>query len=132
MVRNVAPSQRQKAVEMLKVGILNDEAIAVACSMSSGAVRRYKRNLELFPKYEGRSPPTKKGPARLIETQAFDALIVHLIRKPGTYLDEMVVFLADEFSVDVSTATVSRALSKYGWSKKKVKERRLSSYIFET
>jgi transposase len=121
MVRNVAPSQRQKAVEMLKVGILNDEAIAVACSMSTRAVRRYKKNLELFPEYEGRLPPTKKGPARLIEPQAFDALIDHLIRKPGTYLDEMAVFLADEFGIDVSISVISRTLQMYGWSKKKVK-----------
>jgi transposase len=121
MGRNVAPSQRVKAVEMLKLGLYKDEVIAVACSTSSRAVRRYRENLELFPEYEGRSPPTKNGPARLIEPQAFDALIDHLIRKPSTYLDEMAVFLADEFGIDVSISVISRTLQMYNWSKKKVK-----------
>jgi hypothetical protein len=46
------------------------------------------------------------------------ALCEHLLEKPGQYLDEMVLFLWDEFEVSVSTSAVSRALKSIGWSKK--------------
>jgi len=46
------------------------------------------------------------------------ALREHLLEKPELYLDEMVVFLWDEFEVLVTTATISRALASIGWSKK--------------
>ena len=47
-----------------------------------------------------------------------DALCEHLLEKPNQYLDEMVVFLWDEFRVSVSSSAVSRALKSIGWSKK--------------
>lgn len=45
------------------------------------------------------------------------ALREHLLEKPELYLDEMVVFLWDEFEVLVMMATISRALAAIGWSK---------------
>jgi transposase len=47
-----------------------------------------------------------------------DALCDHLLEKPGLYLDEMAVFLWDEFGVLATASTISRALSSIGWSKK--------------
>jgi hypothetical protein len=47
-----------------------------------------------------------------------DALREHLLGKPDRYLDEMVLFLWDEFKVSISTSAVSRALRSIGWSKK--------------
>jgi transposase len=47
-----------------------------------------------------------------------DALREHLLEKPDQYLDEMAVFLWDEFEVPVTTSTISRALKSIRWSKK--------------
>ena len=46
------------------------------------------------------------------------ALQQHLLEKPGLYLDEMVVFLWDEFEGIVTTLSISRALRSIGWLKK--------------
>jgi transposase len=54
----------------------------------------------------------------MITTSMLNALYDHLIEKPGLYLDEMAVFLADEFDLEVTLSTISRALSSIGWSKK--------------
>lgn len=37
------------------------------------------------------------------------ALLEHLLRKPGLYLEEMVVYLCDEFGVRVTKSSVGRA-----------------------
>ena len=47
-----------------------------------------------------------------------DALLEHLLEKPDQYLDEMILFLLDEFEVSVSASAVSRALKAARWSKK--------------
>jgi hypothetical protein len=47
-----------------------------------------------------------------------DALRERLIEKPDMYLDEMIVFLWDDFRILVSPLTVSRALASISWSKK--------------
>lgn len=120
MGRQVGPGQRQKAVAMLNAGINDDQFIAIACSTSLRTIQRYKENLQLFPHLKGTLPRAKPGPARLIEPQAFEALLDYLLQKPGTYLDEMAVFLYDESEVEVSESTISRALKRIGWSKKKV------------
>jgi transposase len=52
-----------------------------------------------------------------------EALCEHLLEKPGLYLDEMVIFLWDEFEILVITSSISRALASYGWSKKNIQQR---------
>jgi hypothetical protein len=47
-----------------------------------------------------------------------DALLQHLLEKPDQYLDEMEVFLWDEFEVRIPKPTISRTLRSAGWSKK--------------
>jgi transposase len=47
-----------------------------------------------------------------------EALREHLLEKPDQYLDELALFLLDEFRVSVSTSAVSRALKSIGWSTK--------------
>jgi transposase len=58
-----------------------------------------------------------------------DALCEHLLEKPTLYLDEMAVFLWDEFALLATKASISRALRSKGWSKKtarvKARERNL-------
>jgi transposase len=49
------------------------------------------------------------------------ALLDHLWVWPDRYLDELVVFLWDEYNVLLSASTVSRDLKKAGWTKKKAR-----------
>jgi hypothetical protein len=51
------------------------------------------------------------------------ALFDHLQEKPGQYLDEMAVFLLDEFGIYVPPSTIKGTLSREGWSKKKTQQR---------
>lgn len=51
-----------------------------------------------------------------------DALRERLIEKPQMYLDEMIVFLFDDFGVLVDASTISRALTSISWSKKKMRQ----------
>lgn len=47
----------------------------------------------------------------------------HLLEKPGLYVDEMVLFLWDEFYVWVTCSSVKRALASVGWSKMVAQQR---------
>lgn len=47
-----------------------------------------------------------------------ESLCDHLLEKPGLYLDEMVVFLWDEFHTLATTSSIRKALASKGWSKK--------------
>ena len=47
----------------------------------------------------------------------FDTLREYLLEEPHLYLDEMAIFLWDEFEVLVTKSSISRALSSIGWSK---------------
>lgn len=47
-----------------------------------------------------------------------DAILDLLRERPELQLDELVIFLWDSFEELLSTATISRALAKAGWSKK--------------
>lgn len=52
-----------------------------------------------------------------------EALCERLLEKPGLYLDGMAVFLWDEFNLQVTTSSISRALSSISWSRKKVQQK---------
>ena len=52
-----------------------------------------------------------------------DALCEHLLEKPGLYLDEMVIFIWDEFRILATTSSIMRALTLIGWSKKSIRQR---------
>lgn len=47
-----------------------------------------------------------------------EALCDRLLEKPGLYLDEMAIFLWDDFRMLVTTSCIRRALAFKGWSKK--------------
>lgn len=58
-----------------------------------------------------------------------EALCDYLLEKPTLYLDEMAIFLWDEFAIQATKSSISRALTSKGWSKKtarvKARERNL-------
>lgn len=65
-----------------------------------------------------KAPPIKGGRPRSITPVMLKALCDHLIEKPALYLDGMVVFLWDEFALQATKSSISRALKSEGWSKK--------------
>lgn len=74
-------------------------------------------------------PLIKGGRPRSITPVMLEALCDYLIEKPTLYLDEMVIFLCDEFALQATKSSISRALKSKGWSKKtarvKARERNL-------
>ncbi|KDB25301.1 hypothetical protein H109_02864 [Trichophyton interdigitale MR816] len=66
--------------------------------------------------------PTTEVP-RSISPPMVEALCDYLLQKPGLYLDEMAVFLWDEFNVHVTRSGISRCLAPNGWSKKTVRQK---------
>jgi hypothetical protein len=71
----------------------------------------FKSNLELFG--NAKVPPNRPRQQRIITLKA---LCDHLLEKPTSYLDEMTVFLFDEFDRDVTISTISRTLVSIGQS----------------
>ncbi|TPR10100.1 RNase H family protein [Aspergillus niger] len=98
---------------------ISETAKAAECSKQ--AVKYIRSNLRVFG--SPRAPPTRVGRARLITPVMLEALCEHLLEKPGLYLDEMAMFLWDEFGLQVATSSISRALSSVGWSKKTVQQK---------
>jgi transposase len=64
------------------------------------------------------APLNGRGRRRSITPPMLDALLQHLLEKPDLYLEEMEVFLWDEFEVRIPKSTISRTLRSAGWSKK--------------
>jgi hypothetical protein len=48
-----------------------------------------------------------------------NALCDHLTGKPSLYVEEMAIFLWDEFNIFPSSSSIKRGLSHAGWTKKK-------------
>jgi hypothetical protein len=61
-----------------------------------------------------------------------EALCDRFLENPGLYVDEMTVFLWDEFRVQLTNSSLKRALASVGWSKKVARqEQRNRMRIFE-
>jgi transposase len=99
--------------------------IARTAECSRKAVYHLRSNLELFG--NAKAPPNRPRQQQIITPTMLKALCDYLLEKPTSFLDEMAVFLSDEFDVEVSISTISRTLASIGWSKKvarqKAKER---------
>lgn len=50
-----------------------------------------------------------------------DALCEYLLEKPDLYRDEMVLFMLDEFDIQVTPSSIGRALKSRGWTKKTIR-----------
>jgi len=93
--------------------------IAGAARCSRGAVKAISTNLRRFGSTT--APPNRRGRYRSITRPMLDALRQHLLEKPDQYLEEMEVFLWDEFEARIPKSTISRTLRSAGWSKKTVR-----------
>jgi arginine repressor len=69
-----------------------------------------------------KAPSTSVGRRQSMTPHVLDALCKKLLVEPGLYQDEMARFVQEEFSIEVSQASVSRALASIKWSKKTTRQ----------
>lgn len=122
MAPRLAVSQLILIRDMLISGEpLTASQIAEAAGCSERSVKNIRSNLRLFGSV--RAPPNRVGRRRSITPVTLEALCDHLLEKPGLYLDEMALFIWDEFDTLTTTSTISRALTSIGWSKKTIRRK---------
>jgi len=94
---------------------LSAAKMANAADCSKRSIKRIRSNIRCFG--TTRAPSNGAGRRRSITPFMLQALKQHLLEKPGLYLDEMVLFLWDEFQAVVTAMSISRALKSISWSK---------------
>lgn len=86
--------------------------MADVAECSDCTIKNVRRNLRLFASVY--APLNRISRRRSITPPMIEALCDYLLEKPGLYLDEMVVFLWDEFYTLVTTSSIRRALTSKG------------------
>lgn len=116
MAPNLAPAQHDLIYDMNVDGSLKVRDMAHVAGCSERSIKAIRSNIRHF----GRSmaPPNGGGRPRALSSRMLEVLCEHLLEKPELYLEEMAVFLWDEFDVLVSTSSISRSLKSINWSKK--------------
>ena len=127
MAPNLAPSKHELIYDMIRSGELSMSQMAKAASCNKRTILRISSNIRTFGSVK--APPNKGGRPRSISPTMLEALCDHLLEKPNLYLDEMALFLWDEFNIQATKSSISRALTSKRWSKKtarvKARERNL-------
>lgn len=121
MAPNLSKAAYALIVDMLAVNEFTCVQIADAAECHVESVRRIRRNIRYFG--TGRAPENVGGRPPSLTPPMFEALCEHLLEKPDQYLDEMAVFLWDEFGALFDPSTISRTLSRHGWSNKIIRRR---------
>jgi transposase len=116
MAPNLAPSQHDLIHAMILDNTLKTHEMANVAECSERSIKAIRSNLRCFG--STKAPPNGGGRPRSISPPMLESLFEHLLEKPNLHLEEMVVFLWDEFEVLVSTHSISRALKSISWSKK--------------
>jgi transposase len=112
MAPNLAASQHNLICDMIiSKSLRKDAQMAEVAGCSTRSIK-----LRCFG--TTKAPPNGDGRPRSITPPMIEALREHLLERPDQYLDEMAVFLWDEFEVLASLSTISRSLKSIGWSKK--------------
>ena len=107
--------------DMIHSGSLTTSQMAEAAECSERSIINIRNNLRLFGNV--RAPSTRVGRRRSTTPPMIQTLCDHLLEKPGLYVDEMVLFIWDEFHVWVTSSSLKRALTSVGWSKKVARQR---------
>lgn len=116
MAPHLAKWQHDQIQHMVNAGF-GDVAIKKAVVCSRNAVSHIRQNLLKF----GRTtePQRNRGRRRSLTPAMRRALLEYLRIWPDRYLDELAIYLADDFDELVSVSTISRELKRAGLSKKK-------------
>lgn len=116
MAPNLAPSKHELIHDMLRSGELSISQMAKAAGCNKRTILRISSNIWTFGVVK--ALPNKGGRPRSISLVMLEGLCDHLLEKPNLYLDEMVLFLRDEFYVQATKSSISRALASKRWLKK--------------
>lgn len=119
MAPNLSASQHAQIQDMIEDGRFTYQEIGKAANCSFDAVKAISRNLRDFG--STRAPRNRFGRPLSISPTMRETLLEQLIWKPGMTLEEMVVYLWDEFESLTTTSSISRTLRSAGWSKKKAR-----------
>ncbi|KAJ5608659.1 hypothetical protein N7528_009226 [Penicillium herquei] len=122
MARNLQAWQRQLIVHMT----LSRKSLTIS-QIAKVA------NCKIYSSLATPKPPrVPAGQPPIITPVMLDALCDHLAEKPSLYVEEMAIFLWDEFTVLPSQSSVKRALARAGWNKRKPsKERKNKTLSYE-
>ena len=112
----MADSQRNLVHDLIVGSSHTANEIANVAGCSARSVKSIRSNIRTFG--TAKAPWNGGGRPRSITPPMLEALREHLFEKPDQYLDEMVVFLWDEFGVLLTVSTISRTLKSIKWSKK--------------
>lgn len=94
---------------MILSNSLTSSQMAEAAEFSKRSIINISNNIGRFGNV--RAPPTRVGRRRSITPPMIQALCDHLLEKPGLCVDEMVIYLWDEFRVRVTNSSLKRALA---------------------
>lgn len=99
------------------------KAIAHGYHCHPSIVRRYRQNIELFD-VVAPAPPSVQGRPRKITHEAQEGMLDWLLKngvdKQLSYLDEIAIFLQEEYGIHVSKWTIGRTLKEVKISYEKV------------
>jgi transposase len=90
--------------------------MANVAECSERSIKAIRSNFRCFG--STKAPPNGGGRLRSISPLMLKSLCEYLLEKLDLYLEEMVLFLWDEFEVLVLTHSISKALKSISWSKK--------------
>lgn len=108
MAPNLAPSKLEIIHDMISSGELSITEMAQAANCNKSTISRILSNIRMFDSVK--TPLIRGGRPRSITPVMLEALCDHLIVKHALYLDE--------FALQVTKWSISRALKSKGWSKK--------------
>jgi transposase len=116
MAPRLPPSKLHLIRDMIESQSLGTSKMDEEAKCSQATIINIRSNLRQFGNVH--APPTRIGRKRTVTPLMIEALCENLSEKPGLYLDEMTIFLWDEFRTLVTTSSIRRALVVKGWSKK--------------
>jgi transposase len=105
---------------MLKNRQLTATQMATKAGCSKRTIQRLRQNMHCYN--DTKAPLTRVGRRRSMTPYVLDALCKKLLAEPGLYQDEMARFVQKEFGIEVSQASVSRAMASIKWSKKTTRQ----------
>jgi hypothetical protein len=83
--------------------------MAVKASYSKPTIQRLRQNMRCYN--DTKAPLTRVGRRRSMTPHILDALREKLLADAGLYQDKMARFVHNEFGIQVSQASISRALN---------------------
>ena len=112
-----SPTRASKIETLLRLN-WKPQAIAVAPGIGC-SLRTVQRIQHSLLRYEQRYPPPlhTKGATPSLTKHQEDTIIAWLSREPYTQQSELVLFVKEEFDLDVSRFTISRLLQRREWSR---------------